>query len=315
MTGVNTHGISRLPAYLQRGKLGATKKSPADLIVINETPFTAFLDANDGLGQVACFEGADISAKKANENGIGAVVIKNSGHIGRAGNYSKRIAEQEYIGLCMSNASPRLAPWGGMEAMIGNNPWSIAFPGNDTVPTIVLDIACSQVAAGKIRQARDNGESIPLGWALDCDGKPTNNPVEALEGILLPMAAHKGYGIALVISLITGVLGGSSWDSDVSSIYDQSRAQKVTQFLAAISIDAFAGKEEYELKIVEIYKKIKYCKLADGFAGIYMPGEIEEMNLNKNADYINISKPTMESLVKLGKELRISFPKYWASSV
>ncbi|MEL7563705.1 MAG: Ldh family oxidoreductase [Dehalobacterium sp.] len=311
LVSITTHGVDRLPVYLDRIKLGVTKV-PTNLTVLKESGASIFLDANDGLGQVAAFKSAKLAIERAKQNGVGAVVVKNSGHFGRAGYFTEQIAQEGLIGFCCTNASPRLAPWGGTKALLGNNPWSFAFPKGKKAPRVVFDIANSVVAAGKIREAANKHEKIPENWALTDEGRPTIDPKEALKGILLPMAGHKGYGISLWVALLTGALSGSEWDSHVTNIYDYSRPQKVSHFIMAIDLRAFAGKDNYMDILDDMYSKIKSSSLAEGFKEVYLPGEIEELKRESQIkEGVSLSPVTIQKLANLTAKLNISLPQDW----
>lgn len=311
LAGITTHGVDRLPAYLDRIKLGVTKV-PTKLTVLKENSASTFLDANDGLGQVASFKSAKLAMEKAKQNGVGAVVVKNSGHFGRAGHFTEQIAKEGLIGFCCTNASPRLAPWGGRKKLLGNNPWSFAFPKGKKAPRVVFDIANSVVAAGKVREAAHKNEKIPQNWALTAEGRPTIDPEEALKGILLPMAGHKGYGISLWVALLTGALSGSEWDSQVTNIYDCSRPQKVSHTFLAIDLEAFAGKDNYIEIIDGMYSEIKNTSLAEGFKEVYLPGEIEDIKRQGQIkEGVSLSSVTLQKLTDLAAKLKISLPQDW----
>lgn len=315
LAGITTHGVDRLPAYLDRIELGVTKV-PTTLTVLKENSASIYLDANDGLGQVAAYKSAKLAAQKAKQNGVGAVVVKNSGHFGRAGYFTEQIAREGLIGFCCTNASPRLAPWGGKKALLGNNPWSFAFPRGKKAPCVIFDIANSVVAAGKIREAAHKNEKIPQNWALTEEGKPTVDPEEALKGILLPMAGHKGYGISLWVALLTGALSGSEWDTNVTNIYDYSRPQKVSHTFLAINPEAFAGRDNYIRTLDHIYREIKNSPLAEGFREVYLPGEIEALKREGQIkEGVSLSRGTLQRLADLAAKLKISLPQDWVQFI
>src|SRR5574342_872617 len=182
LRGVDTHGVTRLPAYVAKLKAGALKPA-VTLTTEKETIATALLDGHDGIGQVISYRAMQMAIRKAKAAGVSYVAVKNSNHLGACAYYPMMALQHDMIGCTATNASPRLAPTGGVERFFGNNPWSIAVPAGQR-PPVVLDMANSVVAAGKIRAFLREGKPIPEGWALDAQGAPTTDPAEALKGIL-----------------------------------------------------------------------------------------------------------------------------------
>ncbi len=216
LRGVDTHGVMRMTYYTAKLRSGVIKPK-VDLTPIRETIATALLDGHDGIGQVISHRAMQIAIRKAKEAGIAYVSVRNSNHLGACAYYSMMALPHDMIGFVFTNASPRLAPTGGTERLFGNNPWSIAVPAGRQLP-VVLDMANSVVAAGKIRVLQKEGKPIPEGWALDVDGVPTTDPEKALKGILLAIGGYKGYGITLIVDLLTGVLADSAYGPRVKGM-------------------------------------------------------------------------------------------------
>ncbi len=273
MKGISTHGIYFLPMLLKRIDAGLVKV-PTQVTEVSESGALLHLDGGNGIGQVAAERAMGGAIEKARDFGIGMALVRNTNHIGLLAHYSLMAAKEGMIGICLSNSAPAMAPWGGAQALFGTNPFSIAAPGNGEFP-IVLDMSTSIVARGKIRKADRLGERIPEGWALDGRGEPTTDPSEALKGSLLPIGGPKGYGMALFIDLIGGMISGSSYLNDVKTFHKPLGPTGVGMAAIAIDISRFMAPETYEPLIKEYIQQLKASPKAQGVERIFMPGEIE----------------------------------------
>lgn len=280
LRGFSTHGLVRLPVYLKRAENGGIDKE-AEVKITIDNKATIVLDGNNTFGQVAGKTAMVQAIKKAHEYGISFVGVKNSNHFGIASYYSSMAVEHNMIGFSCSNASPRLAPTGGASKQLGNNPISMAFPVPGSFP-IVMDMALSVAAAGKIRLAAEKNEKIPLGWALDKKGRPTEDALAALEGFLMPIGDYKGYALALAVDLLCGMLTGSAFGKDVGKIDELSKPQRQGHVFGAVKIENFMTMDLYKEKINTYVKNIKESSKAEGSAAIYLPGELEWINRQEN---------------------------------
>ena len=201
--------------------------------------------------------------------------MRNSNHFGTAAYWTRRIAARGCVGILTTNGSPAMAPWGGREKTVGANPWSIAVPGGSHGP-VVLDIANTNVARGKIYAALERGEPIPEGWAIDIDGTPTTNPKTALDGLIQPMAGHKGYGIAFMMDVLSGVLTGSSYATGVIGPYVPDRRSGCGHLVLALRVDAVIDRADFDRCIDDLIGLTKSVPLARGVEEVFYPGEIEE---------------------------------------
>jgi LDH2 family malate/lactate/ureidoglycolate dehydrogenase len=206
LRGVETHGVTRLPIYIQRLQKGYVRKE-ARITVVKEKGTTAYLDAHGSMGHIAACRGMEKAIAKAEEFGIGWVSVKDSGHFGVAGLFPMMALKKDFIGYVFTNSAPMMFPWGGRERIIGNNPLAYAIPAGKYQP-VVLDFSLSVVPSGKLILSRKKGEKIPIGWAFDKNGLPTEDPYEGYEGggSLAPVGGHKGYGLVLVHEMLTSVL-------------------------------------------------------------------------------------------------------------
>lgn len=309
LRGVETHGVTRLPIYIQRLRKGYVR-AKCQITVLKEKGPTAFLDAHGSMGHIAAYRGMEKAIQKAEEHGIGFVSVKDSGHFGVAGLFPMMALKKDFIGYIVSNSAPMMAPWGGRERIVGNNPLSYAFP-TDQYPPVVMDFSCSVVSSGKLILCRKKGEKIPLGWAIDKDGLPTTDPYEGYEGggSLTPIAEHKGYGMVLAHEILTAILTGGKWTRTIKSLYeeDETRIQGTCHSFMALDPDCFLGRQEFKKNIDRYIKSIKESAKAKGAQEILMPGEPEyrtETRFLKEG--IPLAANTVKELTTLGESLGLS---------
>lgn len=277
--GHQSHGSLRLPAYVERLRTGAVD-AKAEPSPVRDTGPVALIDGMGAMGQVVANTAMNLAIERAKKFGLGAVSVRNSNHFGTAMYFTLKAARQGCIGFIATNASPAMPPWGGRSKSVGTNPWSWAAPAGDH-PPMVLDIANTAVARGKIHLARQKGEPIPLGWALDQEGVPTSDPDAALAGVTLPMAGHKGFGIAIMMDVLAGVLSGSAFGSNVAGPFQSERPGQVGHFMLALNIEAFMPLDEFEKRQNELILELRKNPPADGFSDIYYPGEPEALRCEK----------------------------------
>jgi len=303
LRGVDTHGVILLPRYVKRIRLGLMNPKAAPKIV-RDSGAVAIVDGDNGLGQVAATKAVEIGVEKADRYGVGAVGVRNSNHFGMAAYIALQAIKFDMIGIVLSNAAPSIAPWGGARPLFGTNPIAIAIPtGHEP---IVLDMALGVVARGKIRAAAREGKSIPEGWALDEHGQPTTDPHAALKGSVLPIAGPKGYGMALMVDVLAGVLTGSSFADGISSVHERGGATGVGHFVQVVNIKSFMPIDAFRARIAALASKVHQSPLAKGVARVYLPGEIEAaVKKERLQSGVPLSKMQQEELVELAKELGI----------
>ncbi len=311
LRGVETHGVTRLPIYIQRLQKGYVRKE-CRLTAVRDKGPTAFLEAHGSMGHVAAYRGMEKAVAKAEEFGIGWVSVKDSGHFGVTGLFPMMALQKDFIGYVVSNSAPMMFPFGGRERIIGNNPLAYAVPAGRR-PPVVLDFSLSVVASGRLILARKKGERIPLGWAVDKEGLPTEDPYEGYEGggSLLPVGGHKGYGMALVHEMLTALLTGGKQTSRIKSLYEQDPTgiQGTCHSFMAIDPDCFIGKERFKEEMDHYIDRIKGSAKAKNAEEILMPGEPElrtEDERLKNG--IPVAEATLGELCALGESLGVPFP-------
>lgn len=311
LRGVESHGVTRLPIYIQRLQKGYVRKE-ARITAVKEKGPTAFLDAHGSMGHVAAYRGMEKAVQKAEEHGMGWVSVKDSGHFGVAGLFPMMALKKDFIGHIVSNSAPMMFPWGGKQRIVGNNPLAYAFPA-DQYPPVVLDFSLSVVSSGKLILCRKKGERIPLGWAVDKEGVPTEDPYEGYEGggALAPVGGHKGYGLVLAHEMLTAVLTGGKWTKTIKSLYeeDPSGIQGTCHSFMALDPECFIGREAFKKKMDAYVRTIKESARAKGVGEILVPGEPERRTEAKFLEEgIPLPPNTVKELVSLAKALKIAHP-------
>jgi len=298
--GHQSHGVLRLGWYFERLRNGVMK-SVTQPEFVTAAGALALIDGRDGVGQVLAQFAAREAIKRAKAHGIGAVGVRNSNHFGTCMYYTLMGARQGCVMLLTSNGGPAMAPWGGRRKIIGTNPWSVAAPAGARSP-FVVDMANTGVARGKIYLARNKREPIPLGWAINAAGEPTTDPQEAIDGIILPMAGHKGYAIAAMVDVLSGVLTGSGFLSAVHSPYQTAEKSNCGHLMIAINIEAFQPLAQFNARMEAFIAEIKSVPLAQGFGEVFYPGEMEARNDERNRrDGLALPEDTRAELARIAK--------------
>lgn len=295
----HTHGITRIPIY---EKKIANNLLTADTSVtkVLETPVMTVLDCNNGFGQVAAYKAMKEAMDKAQINGIGAVFVRNSNNFGVAGFFGEIAANENMVGIVITSSGPAIVPEGGNKSIFGTNPICCAFPAPEG--NVVLDMAISAAARGKIRLAKINGEKIPLGWAVDKDGNPTDNPDKALEGNMLAIGGVKGFGLAMSIDILAGLLSGSAFGGNIKPLGAEDGYSRHGHMMLVIDIKQLMSISEYEEKISDFIKNIKAC----GEPGkIYMPGERSRLKALKNREAVELKDKQIDDFNILVERLGV----------
>lgn len=290
--GISTHGIGRLPLYVRKIKAGHFNPKD-DVEIVMDSDAVAILDAHSSFGQVAAKHAIDLALEKAEKYGVAVVGVRNSNNFGTAGYYGDYVARHGMAAFVFANAAPAIAPTGGNKTIFGTNPMCYAFPGSDKNNPIVLDMATTVVARGKIRLAAKNGEKISMDWAIGPDGKPTDDPNEALKGSLLPIAGYKGYGLALVVDVLAGMLVGSAFAGDVKPLSNMEVDSDNGHLFVVIDTKRFMSADELHERVNHLYKAVKDC----GEDGVVMlPGEPGYRKMAEQIDAVTISDKQFEEV-------------------
>ena len=307
MRGVFTHGFMRLERYVNCIKSGGIK-TEGEYKVIYDSPSWVSIDGCDNLGIVISYKAMKLAIKKARETGVGIVNVRGSHHFGAAGYYTSMCADNDMVGMAMSNGDILIAATGSAEKTIGNNPFSYAFPAGK-YGKIVYDIAMSYTSDRKVVQLDKEGKKVPEGWIIDKDGRPTTDPGEYEKGgTLLPFGGYKGYGMAMMVETLAATLSGAAMTKNVHAWNTNAdEGGNVGHFFMALDIEKLGNPAEYKKRVDDMIDEIKNSKKAEGVSRIYYPGEIEMGKLKKCIEegYVNIADETMESVGKVEKELNI----------
>ncbi len=275
LRGIDTHGINRIPSYIARVRQGVldAKAQPT----INEiTPVVALVDAHNAFGFVSAYMGMSKAIAMAKTYGIGMVSVKHSNHFGMSAWIVQQAIDAGMMSLVFTNSSPALPVWGGKQKLMGVSPIACGAPAGKEKP-FILDMAPSVAARGKIYKAKRRGEKIPTDWALDAQGRQTDDPAAALEGAMLPMGGPKGSGLSIMMDVFSGVLSGSAFAGHVTNPYDPSKPADAGHFLVAIKPDLFMSLEDFKARMDYLYQRCIGCEKMAGVDRIYFPGEIEQL--------------------------------------
>jgi LDH2 family malate/lactate/ureidoglycolate dehydrogenase len=315
--GVDTHGLVRLPSYCRQVADGEIRVDARPRIE-REDGATALVDGGLAFGALVGTFAIDHAISRADRFGVGAVAARRCTHFGAAAYYALRAAEGGFIGVAATNTAGVMAPWGGAEPVVGNNPFAVAAPLPDGRPPFVLDMAQTAVSRGRVKLAEINREPLPEGWALDPEGRPTTDPTEALAGALLPFGGYKGYGLALAIEVLTGVVagGGLSPELQNTSMTGAPRARagasvgSVGNLYLALDPGRFVGRDEQRRRLARLVDGVKAARSAPGVDEVLVPGEPEARSAQAAAhEGIPLRESTVDALQHLAAERNLSFPE------
>lgn len=298
--GIPSHGLMLVPMYVDRLRAGSVStRDEADVVV--DLGAIAVLDADNALGQLSGDQAMALAVDKAKRFGIGAVNVRRAFHFGGAFRYVEQAVAQNCIGVAMANTRPMMPATGGAKPVVGNNPVAIGVPRADGAP-IVLDMALSEVALGKIRLAAAEGRRIPGTWATDAAGQPTTDAQDAIDGMLLPIGGPKGYGLALMVDVLTGVLGGGGFGAAVQGMYaDVTRPNDCSHFFLAIDVASFAQTgDEFARRLESLANEVLDSpSVPTNDDRIYLPGERSKLRYDASlTDGISLAASTLTNLVK-----------------
>jgi LDH2 family malate/lactate/ureidoglycolate dehydrogenase len=296
--GHQSHGVLRLSWYVNRIRAGVMDPVTAPETVSDSGPLVV-VDGHDGVGQVLAAHAAREAARRAREYGVGVVAMRNSNHFGTAAYFTRMAARDGCVAILTTNASPAMAPWGGRRKTVGTNPWSIAAPaGRHDV--MVMDIANTAVARGKVYLAKQRGEPIPPGWAIDAAGAPTTDPAAAIAGVILPMAGHKGYAISLMMDVLSGVLTGSAFGAAVSGPYQFEQPSGCGHLFIALDVASFGDPDGFTRRMEQLVDEVKSVPLAQGFDEVVFPGELEARAAREHLQQgLSLPRQTLDDLRQL----------------
>jgi LDH2 family malate/lactate/ureidoglycolate dehydrogenase len=313
LSGVHSHGVLRVPDYV--AKLTSEGVDPRGVpTVAREFGACLVVDGGNSMGQLGVRFAMQHAKRLAAVHGIGAAAVRGSNHCGAVGYVARMALDAGMIGIATTNALPTMAPWGGSERILGINPVAFAIPAGSERP-VEYDAAFSGSSHGKIRVHAQTGQPIPEGWALDSDGKPTTDPAAALNGLLAPIGMYKGTGLALVMGVLSSLLSGASYGTELGNMEDGPRAGEDGHFVAAINIAAFEDPAVFRARMDDAIREWHACQPASGFDRVVAPGEIEaERRELYAADGIPLNSATLTDLATAASGLGVDAEPYgWLS--
>ena len=319
LRGVDSHGVARLIGYVRLWDAGRINPTP-DIKIVHETPSTAVVDGDAGLGLVVAPRAMEIAIKKAKNVGTGWISIKNSNHFGIAGYHAMMALEHDMIGMAMTNASPLVAPTFSTERMLGTNPIAVAIPANKQ-PAFVADLATTTAANGKLEILQRKSEEAPVGWIQDKAGKTSTNPHELKEGgALLPLGgdrehgSHKGYALGSIVDIFSAVLSGANygpWAPPFVSFLpmpDNPVGEGLGHFLGAMRVDAFRPADEFKNHMDNWISRFRNAEVAEGYEKVLIPGDPEremvDIRMNKG---IPLNENVVNDLQEVANKLSVTF--------
>ncbi|TKG96048.1 Ldh family oxidoreductase [Puteibacter caeruleilacunae] len=321
LRGVDSHGVARLSGYIRLWEKKRLNSQP-EFKITHETPSTAVLDADLGLGLVSASKAMDIAVEKANQVGTGWVAVKNSNHFGIAAAHAMKALDHNMIGFALTNASPLVSPTFSKSRLLGTNPIAVAIPAN-TQPPVVIDMATTTVANGKLEVLQRKGELSPEGWTQDKDGSPSNDPyILKKGGAMLPLGgdrehgSHKGYCLGGLVDILSAVLPGANygpWVPPFVAFLDPPEnpvGEGIGHFIGAMRIDAFRPAQDFKDHMDNWINTFRNAETAKDFEKVLIPGDPErETTAERSQDGIPLLEPVIEDLIELGNSLNVSFDK------
>jgi LDH2 family malate/lactate/ureidoglycolate dehydrogenase len=299
-------GVRRVKIYVER--TNSRQLDPAaPFEVLKESPALALVDAHNGPGTVVAVKAIRLAVAKAKTSGVGVVFVRHSTHFGSAGFSASQALAQGCIGVSMTNAAAEMAPWGGVDPVLGTNPWAVAIPTGDhpQAMPIILDMALTMAGKGMMRWLLRDGRKMPLTWAITADGRFTDDPEAALAGTLLPAGEYKGYGLSLITDVLTGVLGGSAYGA---ALYRDPAYQDTGHQFIAYDIDWFVERSEFYRRLQDFIQMVKASRTRPDVAEILLPGELEWRRMQEK---LNTGVPIDPEIYAELRQLAVDYQVAW----
>ena len=305
LRGIHSHGVLRVPDYVKKlTKDGVDPKGRPR--ILRETGGTLVVDGANAMGQIAMAFAMDQAIERAKIFGIAMAAIGHSNHCGAMDFWAMRGLEHGMIGIAGTHALPTMAPWGGLDKIVGMNPLAIAVP-TDLQPPLVLDIAFGMTAHGKMRVYHQKGLPIPEGWAYDSEGEPTTDAAAALEGLIAPSGGHKGIGLAVMVGILATLLSGAGYGLESGNMVDGAYVGKDGQFCIAIRVEAFQALAEFEARADKVSRAIQASRRRAGVSRLYSPGLLEaELERRYARDGIPLNDETIAGIEQAAADLGVA---------
>lgn len=295
LRGVHSHGVLRVPDYV--GKLTHGGVDPRGRPrVVSDRGAAIVVDGGNSMGQIGGTFAMAHAIRRAGETGVAIAAVRGSNHCGAMDWYTLMAAAENMIGIAGTNALPTMAPWGGVDKIVGINPLSIAIPA-DHEPPFVLDFAFGATAHGKIRVYQQKGSPIPDGWAFDADGHPTTDAGAAIKGLIQPIGQHKGVGLGMAIGMLSSLLSGAAYGTELGNTVDGAKPGKDGHFFVAINVAFFADVASFGQRADAIIEQVHRSKRRSDVDRLYVPGEIEAGLAEAHAAAIPLAGATVDGIV------------------
>ena len=306
LRGTDSHGVARLPVYIERLRTGVLNARPRPS-VLRRAGAVAVVDGDQGPGQVASVFATDVSIELARESGAGVVVVRRSAHFGAAAYYAMRAAEKGLVAMAMTNTEPLVIPYGGAEAALGTNPICLAAPAGSGIFNV--DMATSQVAMNRVWNARDEGRPIPEGWGVDATGRTTTDAAAVVSG--MPLGGYKGYGLALMVEVLCGVLAGAGVRHGVGELYGgEAVPQDTGHFHLAIDPERTVGRDRFAAVLEGLLAELRAIPPAPGFDEVLVAGDPEERSRSaRERTGVPVEPVLWTTLRALSDELGVRVPE------
>jgi LDH2 family malate/lactate/ureidoglycolate dehydrogenase len=304
LRGVHSHGVLRIPDYVK--KLTRDGANPRGRPKVKSDRGAALvIDGDNAMGQIAGAFAMQKAIARAAEIGVAFAAVGGSNHCGAMDWYTLMAIERDMIGIAGTNAIPTMAPWGGLDRIVGINPLSIAMPAERSEP-FMLDFAFGATAHGKIRVYHQKGSALPEGWAFDADGKPTTDAAAALVGLIQPIGQHKGVALGMAVGMLSTLLSGAGYGTESGTMESGARVGHDGHFFAAIDIAAFQDPAEFKRRVDTIIDHVHNSRRMPGVERLFVPGEIEfEIEAAHRRDGILLSGPTVDDIAAAAKSLDV----------
>ena len=306
LRGSDTHGVIRLPIYVRRLKAGGINTRP-DIRVVQEKPAAALVEGDNGMGHLVMRFAARTAIEKAKTSGVAWVGARMSNHAGPAALYAMMPLAHDMIGLYLAvGSNNHLPPWGALENLLGTNPIAVAIPAQEE-PPIVLDMAPTVAAFGKVRLKAQRGEEMPIGWMIGRDGKPLTDPNRADDGLLVPVGEYKGYGLSLIIGLLAGTLNRAAFGRDIVDFVKQpGKAANTGHAMIALSIETFAPVDAFKREIDNAVRLMRGAERLPGVERVWLPGEQSHLKRHDRGKHgVPMPKPLRDALDAVARDLAI----------
>jgi LDH2 family malate/lactate/ureidoglycolate dehydrogenase len=309
LRGVPSHGLSRVPVYLERLETGGFNRKPTPQTLV-DLPALSLIDGDGGLGAVIATYAMQKAITMARSAGSATVFVRNSNHFGMASYFTMMAAKADMVGMAFTNASAAMAAWGGVRPVLGTNPIALSFPDEEAGP-VVVDMATTLVARGKIREAQNQNKQIPAGWAFDAAGAPTTDPDAAIKGTLAPMGGVKGYCLGAAVDLLSGVLSGAGFADRLEAMHGGAETlapgQRVGHCFVVMNTAPLMAREERAERMAAFRSAMREGPKAPGVTEILLPGELEARREERlRTEGLELGEKTVQMLRREGDRYGLS---------